>query len=1112
MRHSLALPFVLLTSVGTGMAQGSARGSDDVQVAIGKRDWQRALEVVDQRGRRARSAALHDEVAKQYAQIGDGAYRDGKLESALRGWQGCLTHVRAAFGADALGVIGSETWVGKCLAESGRQAEALPFFERALAIVKRVTPDDAITMASARGNLGFCLQALGRLDEAMTQFETALKPLRAMRKLPDHQSVAVLLNNHATLLEERSRFEEARDGFLEAIEMFERLGAGVDERKVSECRSNFARLATTMGTSAKALPAFERLLRDARGKHGGRDHEDVAVQLNNVAFCQDALGDTAAAVRMFEEALAMRQRLAAGQDDVAVAQSLHNLGSVSSRQGRLADALERYEAAMAMRQRLFEDRPAPDLAISHQGVGNCLRLLGEPGRALEQMRAAVAMWTRLHGDRDILEVAVCRVGAAACLLALDRAAEARTELDAALPMLARVVQDHPDRASALNFCGDCSRQLGRFEEAVQQHEAALAMQQRLFGKRPHPDLADTRASIASCRLAAGDAKAALVDATAALASYRRCFGNDDRVSVARCITTIGLCHQHLDRAKEAEQSLAASVAMLERLFAGNRGMSDELRCSLFDELKRGSAFEALQRALVAAGRPEGAFAIAERCRSRVLFEQLTGSGTDPLDELVQRAEARRDAKTAAALRQLRKDLDDVQVEIDRRTRELLVTEATERERAELEAALDDAIARRLKLHGTRANVIAEVAPAATVRTLAEIRRCLRNDELLLEYTLSPGAAMVFVVSAQEPVRVFDLGSDGRLLDKELLALQADLGRSKAPVRGRDAEGDASSGSDGARRSNMVFRGLVPAEVWTRLRRARCVFVAAHRRLHQVPFEVLVTEIAGGRAVSWLESGPPISYVPSASALHWLRRRPAPPKVDGPGSLLVVGDPAPIRTAATGGAAPAAPQRSWPPERLRELPPLAGARAEAEAIAASWAERGGAAKLLLGDAATETAVFAAAANAQCLHFACHGLAVELGGRSAGFLVLGPSPPDAADDGFLSVTDLLQRWRGRLDRCRLVVLSACRTNFGPTGRDDAPQALPIGFLFAGASSVVASHWPVDDASTRALMTDFHRRLSAGGADRLAAFTAARRELLRQYPSPFHWAPFCFFGLPD
>ena len=125
---------------------------------------------------------------------------------------------------------------------------------------------------------------------------------------------------------------------------------------------------------------------------------------------------------------------------------------------------------------------------------------------------------------------------------------------------------------------------------------------------------------------------------------------------------------------------------------------------------------------------------------------------------------------------------------------------------------------------------------------------------------------------------------------------------------------------------------------------------------------------------------------------------------------------------------------------------------------------------------------------------------------------PHVASAEDDGFLKLQDLFARWRGRLSSCRMVVLSACQTKVGPMQKHDAVQALPIGCLYAGASSVVASLWNVDDASTAELMADFYRRiLQNPESDRLTAFTAARRAIKKRYPKPFHWAPFVYVGSP-
>ena len=147
----------------------------------------------------------------------------------------------------------------------------------------------------------------------------------------------------------------------------------------------------------------------------------------------------------------------------------------------------------------------------------------------------------------------------------------------------------------------------------------------------------------------------------------------------------------------------------------------------------------------------------------------------------------------------------------------------------------------------------------------------------------------------------------------------------------------------------------------------------------------------------------------------------------------------------------------------------------------------------------------------MHLAAHGIAEPLGGQSLSMVVLAdPQPNTTGEDGLLRLGEIYRR-RGTLDGAEMVVLSACRTAVGPQARDDGPEALPLGFLVAGASSVISTLWSIDDRSTALLMGDFYERLLAGETDRLAAFTAARRALREAYPDPFHWAAFRYMGAP-
>ena len=112
------------------------------------------------------------------------------------------------------------------------------------------------------------------------------------------------------------------------------------------------------------------------------------------------------------------------------------------------------------------------------------------------------------------------------------------------------------------------------------------------------------------------------------------------------------------------------------------------------------------------------------------------------------------------------------------------------------------------------------------------------------------------------------------------------------------------------------------------------------------------------------------------------------------------------------------------------------------------------------------------GAQYLHLATHGLSgSEERPYDTGLLLAGSSDRPGAD--VLRLADIIQEWRGRLQECELVVLSACSTNMGAM-RNGSMIALPWGFFYAGAPTVIASLWKVDDTATMLLMGRLYENL--------------------------------------
>ena len=87
---------------------------------------------------------------------------------------------------------------------------------------------------------------------------------------------------------------------------------------------------------------------------------------------------------------------------------------------------------------------------------------------------------------------------------------------------------------------------------------------------------------------------------------------------------------------------------------------------------------------------------------------------------------------------------------------------------------------------------------------------------------------------------------------------------------------------------------------------------------------------------------------------------------------------------------------------------------------------------------------------------------------------------------------------LERTDLVVLSACQTGLGDVAGGEGVLGLQRAFQLAGARTVVASLWKVDDDATRALMTEFYRRLWDGNhaVGKLEALRQAQRTIRDRY----------------
>lgn len=315
-------------------------------------------------------------------------------------------------------------------------------------------------------------------------------------------------------------------------------------------------------------------------------------------------------------------------------------------------------------------------------------------------------------------------------------------------------------------------------------------------------------------------------------------------------------------------------------------------------------------------------------------------------------------------------------------------------------------------------------------------------------------------------------------------------------------------------SSLYQALLAPVEAaWSK---ADTLLVIANDTLGQIPFSMLPTQEARPvstepgaaqaqyRSTAWLARKVAIAYLPSVSSLVTLRGLPAA-KADRK-AFIGFGDP----DFGVSTDAPAVPGT----RRAALLEPLPDTRDEIQAIAAALTADPRSDTFFGAQASRQKVLGTDLADRRVIAFATHGLvAGDLPGLDQPALALASGRGQNISAGLLTLEDVLKL---HLD-ADLVVLSACNTAAADGSAAEAISGLGRGFFYAGARSVLATHWSVETVSARLLVTRlFERyardaRISRAHALRLAMVDVMDTKTVGTYAHPAFWAPYALYGDP-
>lgn len=996
-----------------------------------------------------------------------------------------------------------------------RESRDLEAAAAGLAQLRLRVPDGAAVDAGP-----WVLSEIARVEVARRRGDDAARALEeaasAARSSGRTATEALCLTALATAFIDLERRAEADAAVARALEVRRRLGS---DGLASAALAELTKL-------AGQLPRDERRrrLEDAIALQERLAPDSLALtrSLETLAWLLGGAEQT----RLAERALRLAER---HPDSLALARIVFVWGWNASQ----PDSIQRYRRALAMQERLAPDSVSTAIVASF--LGRRLADTGDVAAALPNLRRGLAIVERVAPDtadhahvlnnlglywtdrgdlqqaepyqRRALEIEQRRApkgfGVARQLYNLGLLLMDRRELDQAEPLFRQaqeildrlgVQQDLPLRV--LSAIGRLLRERGDLEgaEAAQREairrspstgtkvliaERALAetlverggldeAETLLRRNLDHARAGGLVAVSAEVLSALGDLAARRSDFVGAERDHREALEarrQDLRGTIwhAESSHAVGALALRAGRRDEALLLLREAVDAFEA--QGTRlGGSGEARSRYRAHYER--YYRDLEELLLDLGRGSEAFEVVERARARGLPALLAsrdlalGAGVpDALDRERRQADIEHD-RLFAALREPGQDAAA---------------------RARLEAELAGA---RRERENVRARIRASAPRTAALRypsplDLLGVRRALPEGALLLVYSLGPERGRVYAVGpGADDFAVLPLAAGGRAL--------------RSAVRSAREGIDAHRGTLGRERDRATRRlaALLLAPVAGPLARATEVVVAPDGPLYLVPWAALPSPLDGRPLVT----SKALQAVSSMTLYDTLSRAPAS---DDRTEVVGFGDPA-YPADAPGDALARARSAG-----LR-LEPLPASRREVAAL--RWLRSD--ARLLLGRDASEEQAKALGHRARYVHFACHGYLDERFALESGLALSAPrGPHGGGENGFLQAWEVFENVRLDAD---LVALSACQTGLGEEMGGEGLLGLTWAFQYAGARSVLASLWEVNDESTATLMTSFYRHLAAG-VPKAEALRRAQVDLRRRRTTaaPYFWAGFTLIG---
>jgi len=959
---------------------------------------------------------------------------------------------------------------GLALHNLSRFKEAIDRYSRALPVFEEIKEERGA--AQTLTNLGWSYAGLGQLQRAIDYYGRSLE---IRRSLNEPRSIAQTLNLLAEAFNVTGEPQKAIDSYLEALPLAQAAG---DQAIEAYALNGLGWVYIKTGERQRALDTAERALPLWR-KTGNRRGEAQTLHLRGTVYGQWLYADQA--LESFEQARSIWKEVG---NRYGEGQTLNNIGVLYQNMSDFERAKDYYLRALEV-WRAIGNRNQEAVALNNLGLVEWH--LDHPQQSLDYLRKALEL-QRVSGDPAAQATSLENLGEV--LVGTDNA-QALEYLGQALK-IAHEIGSKDLESFVDNDLGFVYEMLGDEQLAVELYSRAVSLRSNR-------------------------------NAQINLATIERKRGNLARARE--------LLERSLEEFEGKRSRIPASQARV--LYSqSNRTLYE----AYADVLMR------LHDRAVAAGQPANqlltsALEASEKGHARNLLETLNEAHADIrrgvdsalLDEerAVQDRLNARETRRTALLNAASSDARVTQVE---------------KEIQDLAWQLEDVRA-RIRTHSPAFAALTQPAPLK----IDEIQSLLDQDTILLEYLLAEDRSYLWAVTPTAIAGYYLPGK--REIEPSVRRLYELISK---PGEANPATPTKSEYQEISSRLSHLLLGPVADKLGKKR-----LLIVSDGVLEYLPFAALpapspsnltqqngagvssgpnVTKphhpSPGRRLNPRATSAPLISQheiinLPSASVLGVVRREHEELK-PAPKTLAILADPVFSRDdSRVSSSIPAHHARKGPPQAAatdshRKEGPIVDAaaseagvaaferlrfsRLEAESITALVPEKD-TLKALDFAASRATAEGPELAEYRIVHFATHGLLNSRHPELSGLVLSLLDEKGQPRNGFLRLHEI---YNLRLN-ADLVVLSACQTALGKEARGEGLIGLTRGFMYAGASRVVASLWRVDDRATAELMKRFYQGMLSERLRPAAALRAAQVSMLREkrFVAPHNWAAFVIQG---